>query len=275
MLQETIPLWGDGEYPDEWEDGFRPALELFLPAGGRRRAGVLICPGGGYAITADREAEPVALRFAASGFHAFVLRYSVAPRPYPQPLLDLARAMVLLRQNADQWGLNPNQIAVCGFSAGGHLAANLGVNWSRDWLRERAGAKPEMLRPNALILGYPLITTGETEAIRSSWERLLGEHRGDAALLEKAKIEPNVDEHTPPSFVWHTFEDETVPVEHSMLYTEALRKHGVPFELHIYPEGRHGLSIATKETNDEIFGMNDHVASWTGLCVEWLEALFA
>ncbi len=123
---------------------------------GVRRPAVLISPGGGYLFTSDREAEPVALRFLAHGYHAFVLRYSVGTR-FPQPMHDLAKAIARVRERAEEWLVDVDRLTVCGFSAGGHLAAPLGVMWNEPWLFESLGLTAEHLRPHALILGYPAI----------------------------------------------------------------------------------------------------------------------
>lgn len=271
MIHETIEIWGKGTYKGEGEDGFHPTLETYILDGTKKRGAVLICPGGGYHITAKREAEPVAMQFNAAGFHAFVLYYSVAPRKHPQPLLDVSKAMCILRKNAEKWNIASDKIAVCGFSAGGHLAASLGVHWNKPYLRELPGMEEGMNHPNALILCYPLITDGIEEAIRGSFENLLGEQTRDKQLLKEMCLEQNVNPETSPAFIWHTFNDAVVPVEHSMLFAEALRKNNIPFELHIFPEGPHGLSIATDETYEEGIGKDYHVATWMGLCTEWLK----
>lgn len=139
----------------------------------RIRPAILILPGGGYAMTSDREAEPVALQFLAKGFAVFVLRYSVQPSRYPVALLEAAEAMRLIRANADQWHVNPAQVAVLGFSAGGHLAANLATSVGDEDIREQGGIDPDAVRPNALMLSYPVITAGKY-AHRGSFQCLLG-----------------------------------------------------------------------------------------------------
>ena len=262
MKSATIELWGQGEYRGEAEDGFRPTLDAYVLDGTRTRDAVLICPGGGYRCISPREAEPVALQFNAAGYHAFVLRYSVDPRRHPQPLLDAARALALIRDRAEEWKLRPDRVAACGFSAGAHLAASLGVRWEECYVQER---------PSALILCYPVISSGEF-AHRGSFERLLGPEAGPE-LRKRASLELRVDEKTPPTFLWHTFDDESVPLENSLLFAQALRSKGRPFELHVYPRGAHGLSLATPETDEGGTPPDPHVATWMGLCLEWLRGL--
>lgn len=272
MICRTIELWEDEVYQSEGEDGFRPVLDTYVLDGGKKRGAVLICPGGGYGYTSEREAEPIALQFNAAGFHAFVLYYSVAPRKHPQPLLDVSRAMCLIREKADVWNIEPDKLAVCGFSAGGHLAASLGVHWDKPYLKNADGIIPGMNRPNACILCYPVITSGEF-AHRGSFNNLLGETASPEMLFEMS-LEHHITDKMPPAFIWHTFEDTSVPVENSLFFAEGMRKNNIPFELHIFPKGHHGLSLATPETETESGNSVDsHVALWIKLCVEWLNEL--
>lgn len=213
----------------------------------RCRPAILICPGGGYSHLSFREGEPIALRFNSLGFHAFVLHYDVAPHEYPTALVELALAVRLLREHAREWRISPDQIAVAGFSAGGHLAANLCVSYTEHWLNEALEVTPQQIQPNACVLSYPVITAGEY-AHRGSMEHLLGEHL-TPELLYAVSLEHQVHPLVPPTFLWHTFSDASVPVENSLLYAAALRKAGVMTELHIYPFGGHGLALATEETS--------------------------
>lgn len=208
---------------------------------------VLICPGGGYNHLSDREGELMALQFLSMGYHAAVLRYSVSPAVYPTPLLELASAMALIRKNGKQWHIAEDKILVHGSSAGGHLAAMLGCFWQEEWLAaEVAEGKNELLKPNGMILSYPVITSGEF-AHRGSFDMLMGENASQE-LLEKLSLEKQVTENTPPAFIWHTFEDGAVPVENSLMFAQALRQKKVPFELHIYPKGGHGLGLGNELT---------------------------
>lgn len=272
MINKTIDLWKDLVYQGEMEDNFRPTLDTYILEGNKKRGAVLICPGGAYAFTSEREAEPIAMQFNAAGFHAFVVYYSVSPRKHPQPIMDVSRAMCVIRENAEEWNVDQQKIAVCGFSAGGHLAASLGVHFEKPYLFDNPGITEGMNNPNALILSYPVISSGEF-AHRGSFENLLGKGAEEAKLQEMS-LELQVTEKTPPSFLWHTFQDADVPVENTMLFAQALRRKNIPFELHIYPEGVHGLSLATEETSEGGFIQDAHVASWMRLCIEWLNKLF-
>ena len=205
-------------------------------------------------------------------FHAFVLKYSIKPKNYRQPLLDVSRAMCIIRENAEKWKLDKDKIAVCGFSAGGHLAASLGVHWDKPYFNEIPGFTAEMNKPDALILCYPVITSGKF-AHRDSFYNLLGKDYNDSTLNEMS-LENHISKNTPPSFLWHTVQDRTVPMENSLFFAEGLRRENIPFELHIYPEGHHGLSLASCETSNDENDIYPHVATWMRLCTEWLEVVF-
>lgn len=272
VMHERLELW-DADYLRQNRIDGMPVLDGYVLAGERPRSAVLVIPGGGYGRVSEREAEPVALQFAAAGCHAFVLRYSVAPNRHPQPLRDAARAVCLIRERAAIWRVAPGRVAVCGFSAGGHLAACLGVHWDkREWLAA-PGVDVGLNRPDAMILSYPVITSGPF-AHRGSFLNLLGE-QAEPALLDAMSLEKHVRPRAaPPAFLWHTFSDQAVPVENSLLFAQSLRANGAPFEMHIFPVGAHGLSLATAETANEIAIADAHVARWLPLCIEWLDGVF-
>lgn len=267
MIAKKIDIWEDIEYGYKG-DGFIPTMDTYILKGEKTRPAVLICPGGGYFFTSPREAEAIALQFTGAGYHAFVLYYSVAPRRHPQPLLDLCRSICIIRENASQWNVDPDKIAVCGFSAGGHLTASLGVHWNKPYLFKQAGISEGRTKPNALILSYPVITEGEF-AHKGSFENLLGLD-ATQELRDEMSIEKQIGEQMPPTFIWHTFEDNSVPVENSLLLAKAMRKKSRPFELHIYPEGEHGLSLAVEETDR----VQEGVETWMSLCLGWLKREF-
>jgi acetyl esterase/lipase len=269
MNNQKIAIWDHYHYAGMGADGFQPSLTTYMLDGESPRAAVLVCPGGGYQHVSPREAEPIALQFNAAGFHAFVLNYSVAPRRYPQALLDLARAMCLIRENAAGWRVDPGKLAVCGFSAAGHLAASLAAQGDKSFLQETLGITCELIHPDALILGYPVITSGPF-AHQGSFANLLGEDP-DNRLRQQLSLEMHVSTQTPPVFIWHTLTDQAVPVENTLLYAQALREKQISFELHIFPQGPHGLALATRETDNGNLGVYPHVAQWMGLCIEWLE----
>lgn len=206
-----------------------------------RRPALLIFPGGGYQRCSDREAEPVALSFSAQGFQTFVLRYSIKEKAkFPQPLLDAEGAIRALRTHADEWNLDPERIAVCGFSAGAHLAACLATM-----------SAPE-LRPNALVLGY-----GAVDRSLHSPER-------------PCPVE-HVDPDTPPTFLFHTWEDPVVPVANSLSFAQALNKYSIPFEVHIFQNGQHGMATGKSLSSNGILENTDvDFSDWTRLCANWL-----
>lgn len=274
MIHNTIELHVEGSLPGArlitYIQDYSPALAM------EKRPLILICPGGGYGRTSDRESEPMALAFLAMGYHVAVLRYSCAPAGYPTSLVELASAMILLRGKAEEWHIDAEKIVVQGCSAGGHLAASLGMFWDEDFLAEKLGLEGkshEILRPYGMILCYPVITSGEF-AHRGSVEKLLGDRQDE--LADAVSLENHVSDKTPKAFIWHTFSDQSVPVENSLLLISALRKAKIPTEFHMYPIGPHGLALATHltETSD---GRNvqEECASWIGLAEVWLKDLFA
>ena len=238
-----------------------------------KRPLILIIPGGGYRFTSDREAEPIAMTFLAKGFHAAVLRYSVAPSHYPVQLREAAGTMLWLKQHADEYGIDPDRITVAGFSAGGHLAASLGEYWSSDIVTDYFHEKAEMFRPNSLMLGYPVITSGKY-AHEDSFVALLGDDYGNKRLMDTVSLEKNVTKNMPPVFLWHTCTDDCVPVENSIFLSEALSAQKIPFEMHIFPTGGHGLSLANKisEAADGS-AVEPYCEGWIKMAIHWLERI--
>lgn len=239
---------------------------------GLRRPLVLICPGGGYERTSDREAEPVAMRFLAMGYHAAVLRYSCAPARFPTALLELGRSVLLLREHAEEWKIEAEKIFIQGSSAGGHLAACLGVFWNREFLAEALQTERALLRPAGLILSYPVITAQKGLAHEGSFENLLGERTEEKQKL--LSLEHQVTAEVPPCFLWHTYTDGTVPAENSLLFVTALKQAGVLAEFHLYPEGEHGLSLGDETTmheNGERYCR--YVQDWIKLAEKWMKKM--
>ncbi len=225
-------------------DGAQGTLRFYLPVipeklkTGRLRPAVLILPGGGYEHVSAREGEPVALRFLAKGWCAFVLEYSVAPRAYPVALREAAMAMRYIRENAAGFAVDPAQVAAAGFSAGGHLCGCLGTLYDGEAVADIGRA--ETLRPDALGLCYPVaVAWGRTHV--GSFQNLCG---GDTELRQQLSLEKLVRPDMPPAFLWHTRQDASVPCRNSLLLAEAMEEAGVPFVLHIYYRGEHGLSVA-------------------------------
>ena len=230
----------------------------------RRRPLALIFPGGAYAWRSDREAEPVALRLQSLGIQAVVVRYSVAPARYPKALKEAAEAVAYARAHAEEWLCDPHKIAVVGFSAGGHAAAHIGTKW-------HLMPQGRNCRPDAMILAYPVITSGEY-AHQGSIENLLGEDY--AKLKEEMSLEKFVTKDTPPTFLWHTREDGAVPPENSLMFASALCREGVAFELHIWQHGGHGMSLG----NDQVYPPQDEnihpeCQKWIEMAARWLREL--
>lgn len=238
-----------------------------------KRPVILMCPGGGYEMTSDREAEPMAMQFLAMGYHVAILRYSVCPARYPAALLQVAESVLYLKEHADEYHIDPEKIVVQGCSAGGHLAANYGIAWNSPFLTKLMGMEndPERLRVAGLLLCYPVITSGE-KAHEESFRNLLGEQYEEKK--EELSLENQVTPDTPPTFLWHTATDETVPVENSLYFFQACLQQGVSAELHIYPVGGHGLSLANEETcRANGIGVQKECQSWIGLAQTWLEEI--
>ncbi len=228
----------------------------------KTRPAIVICAGGGYHWLSPREKDPVALRFSSLGYQTFLIEYSVGDRAGGlRPLRELGETLRILRERAGEWHIEPQHIAVMGFSAGGHLAASLGVFWQREDL----GLGPAC-RPDALVLCYPVITSGPFEH-KGSIDYVSG---GDPELRELLSLEKRVTADMPPSFVWHCLADADVPVENSLLLANAMQRAGVPYELHLFAGGAHGISVCTQEveTPDPVSGV------WFGLCETWLDRLF-
>ena len=229
---------------------------------------VLICPGGGYEMTSDREGETVAMRFLAMGYHAAVLRYSVKPAVFPTALCELGKAVLLIRENAEKWFVDKGKIVVSGYSAGGHLAASYGCFWNKPFLAASLQTTAEALKPNGMILAYPVITSGEY-AHHDSFKNLLGEAYDEKR--EEVSLEKLADENFPKTFVWHTYEDGCVPPQNSLLLVNALVAHHVSTEFHMFAKGGHGLSVADRLTEIGDYGVEKTCQPWVELAHTWME----
>ncbi len=235
----------------------------------KKRPMIIICPGGGYEYTSAREAEPIAFTFMAEGYNCAILYYSCAPARYPVALLELAESVRYIRKNASKWHVDKNAIILQGFSAGAHLAASYGCFWKDSVISKGIGltGDVEVLRPNGQILCYPVITSGKYAHV-GSIDNLCGDNK---ALRKKMSLENAVNADTPPSFIWHTFTDESVPVENSLLFVNALREKKIPTEFHMYASGGHGLSLSRDITLSRRGVENEEsVRSWTELASAWL-----
>ncbi len=257
---ERIEIWEEGEYTYPLAFGFTPNLRPYPQPEGKANPCMLIAPGGGYCMVSPTEGEVVADAFCQLGYSCFVLTYTtnlLMKSPLmEQPMRDLARAIRWLRAHAEMLRIDPDRLYVCGFSAAGHLCATV-----CDYFAEISDPKYASVscRPDAAILSYPVITSGEF-AHQDSFRALLGKdiyERNDEesqALLNRFSLEKHVRKDTPPCFLWQTVTDELVPVENSYLYAGALRRAGVPHAHHIFPRGHHGLSVANQAWAEGRFG---------------------
>lgn len=245
MSADTLPLWPDGAPgvlgPEEKDI---PTLTAYLPTEDTANgASFLVLPGGGYGALADHEGEGYAKWLAANGIAAYVLAYRLGSSGYRHPIMvqDAARALRTVRAWARRDGRDPTRIGLIGSSAGGHLASTLLVYDDGGQPDSSDPIERESSRPDLGVLCYPVISSGE-HAHQGSFNNLLGENP-PAELLEKLSTELHVTKETPPTFLWHTTADQTVPVENSLLFASALAQADVPFELHIYEKGGHGMGL--------------------------------
>lgn len=236
----------------------------------RVRPAVLVLPGGGYEFTSDRENEPIALKLASEGVCAFVLKYSCAPARFPQALCEALTAIKFIRENAREFNIDTDNIAVCGFSAGGHLAASVGVFWNRPFIAQHIGEFGAKMKPNKLILSYPVIKNGEF-AHQGSFDNLLGDNNKSEELLALTSLEKQITLDTPPAFIWHTFEDKSVPVQNSLVFASELVAQDIPVELHIYRRGGHGLSLGNHVVdNNRAFGDKHDSSDWIDKAIRFI-----
>lgn len=264
MANNTLPAW-----EPLWPEGAPgalgntendiPAIRYYAPEGETRPAAILVLPGGGYGGLAAHEGEGYARWFTSLGFHTFELRYRLATHGYQHPSMwmDAARAMRQVRSKAAQIGFDPKKVGIIGSSAGGHLTSHLSVK--NDDGNPQAADTVERFssRPDAAILCYPVISMVEEFTHKGSRSNLLG---ADATAEQHAEVSSEllVSERTPPSFLWHTMEDTVVDAMNSVVYGFAMKKIGVPVEVHLYPKGPHGIGLA-----------NGH--PWTVACERWLK----
>lgn len=254
------PLWPQGA-PGALggTENDKPAIRYYPPAGHSLSAAILVLPGGGYSSLAPHEGEGYARWFSDIGYHAFELRYRLAPHGYRHPSmwLDASRAMRLVRSMAGQFGFATEKVGIIGSSAGGHLASHLSVRNDHGNPHSEDLIERHSSRPDAAILCYPVISMVDEYAHAGSRENLLG---ADACHTQYPEVSPEllVTEHTPPSFLWHTMEDAVVHAMNSVNYAFALERAGVPAEVHLYAKGPHGIGLADGHP-------------WTAACERWLK----
>lgn len=241
-----------------------PTITAILPDNKKSDMAILAFPGGGYGGLTDYEGGAYARFLAEKGFTAFFVDYRVAPHRFPLPLLDARRAIRTVRYNADKYGIDKNKIAVMGSSAGGHLAALCSTYFEPIEFEGVDEIDKEDFIPNYQILCYPVISLAEKEfAHFGSGQNLLGEKLSQ--MGKELSPELIVSEKTPPAFIWHTLTDNIVNVKNSLVYAEKLKEVGVGAELHIFPDGEHGLGLSKGE--DKI---SKHNSQWADLLINWL-----
>jgi len=244
------------------------------------RKAILIIPGGAYEYHSPREAEPIVHAFMPYGYSAFVLHYTVGKdsgKPFPAQLIEATLAIKHIKDHAVEYAINPQEIFVVGFSAGGHLAGAVGTMWKSEAVKNAVKDMPYGYnRPKGVMLMYPMISPDYSNCDRytSAWKTLLCTDAPSEAQLRMASIEKNVDADSSPAFILHTFTDPVVDVRNAMALGMAYSEAGVPFEMHIYPEGPHGLSVAnaTSAWGKPAY-INSRVAEWVRLATEWANTL--
>jgi acetyl esterase/lipase len=263
----SFPLWPDGA-PGALgkEDKDIPTLTPYLPDPAKATgAAIVICPGGGYGGLAPHEGRDYARFLNEYGVVGFVLKYRLGSSGYRHPamLQDAARAVRTVRARAGEWNLDPKRVGIMGSSAGGQLASTLLTHFDAGKPDAADPIERQSSRPDLGILCYAVISFGEF-GHRGSMNNLLGKDPSPE-LVRELSNELQVTEYTPPCFIWHTYEDGGVPVENSLQFAEALRKARVPFDLHVYQKGQHGLGLGTRDWNPE----KRH--PWTRDCIFWLQ----
>ncbi len=226
---------------------------------------MVVVPGGGYSMVSQREADPIAFEYLAAGYNVFTLTYSVGEKAKDfQPLKELSQTVMTIRENAEKWNCDPEKIACVGFSAGGHLCASLATMWDSEEFKKVFDTKNGLNKPNAAVLSYPVITADEF-AHKGSILNVSGCEEG----TEEYKffgLDNQVSDKTCPCFIWHTVEDNAVPVENTIKFITALQENQISFECHIFPTGHHGLSVCTEETGY----VDPYNGRWMPMSIEWL-----
>ena len=254
------------------ENGKNPYVDAYLPYNlaemkrqNDRRPAMIVCPGGAYNSCVEREAEPIALKFLDMGFNVFILNYSCQPHRYPSQLIEVAALFDLINKKANEFHCDTGKIGIIGFSAGGHLAAHYSNLWNDNVITEHFGAA---YKPAASVLCYPVISV--RDAHRGSFENLIGHFPEMDDEINRFSCEKLVGKQTPPTFIFHTAPDGVVPVQNSLYYAQALAENKVPFELHIYPFGEHGIATADTLTCDNVTTQTLYTGDWISKAKKWL-----
>jgi acetyl esterase/lipase len=261
---QELVLWPGGAPGRIGEDPDKdvPTLTVYRPEEGKASgAAVVVCPGGGYGGLAAHEGEPVARWLNEIGVTAFVLKYRLGPRyHHPAMLDDAGRAIRTVRARAAEWGVDPKRIGILGFSAGGHLASTAGTHFDAGDSASDDPIARASSRPDAMILIYPVIALATPYGHKGSLRNLLGDNP-DPKLVASLSNESQVTKETPPAFLVHSHEDTVVPPENSLLFVLALRRNGIPCELHMFEKGQHGYGMALADPE---------LKAWPAACEHWL-----
>lgn len=283
----TLPLYGDGSIPfakasTEAEEirsthivvvskVQEPLIQVFLPSKANATGqAVVICPGGGYGVLAyDWEGLDIAKWLNSHGIAGIVLKYRLPSgesqtEPHMVPLTDAKRALRLVRSHAEEWNISPEKIGIMGFSAGGHLASTLATHFDAGNDQSTDSIEKLSSRPDFAILGYPVVSFDTSFTHSGSRNNLIGQNP-DSKWVEYFSNEKQVTEETPPTFLFHSQDDEGVPVRHSLEFFQALTAHKVPAEMHVYPTGGHGFSLSINKEGTQ--------KGWTESCIKWLGEL--
>ena len=266
MNVETIKLCGENE---------KASLTTFVPASKVEKSdAILIIPGGGYSmVCSDREGENIAIAFNALGYACFVLDYSVSPNAvFPRPLIEASLAMKHIKENAEKYKIDPERVFVLGFSAGGHLAGSLGMRWNLPEVVEAIDAPFGTNKPKGMILCYPVLCWFD-KTHKGTFHNAFGTDTPTAEQVELISLENGVGEQTPPAFLWHTASDNAVNVQNTLKMATALSEGNVPFEVHIFPEGPHGMALATPATGSSPNMINERIAEWPRLASGWMKSI--
>lgn len=276
-LKDSFPFLGQ-EGKDPYLTAYLPYDKNAIKCQNIHRPSILLCPGGGYNSVALRESEPIALKLLPEGYNVFILNYSVPGHRFPTQIREVAAAMELIYRNADQWHCDTDRIAIMGFSAGGHLAAHYTNAYDCPEVRE---VFPESKAVNASVLCYAVLSAEPGCCHRGSFERLTGHPLPlSQEEMDKFSCDKLVSKKTPPTFLWHCVTDAAVPVMGSLLYARALDRAKVPFALHIYHMGEHGMSTADEQTfrsltpSQETLRQCRAVKEWMPTMMHWLKDLF-
>ena len=246
-------------------------LECYIPdiIGNYRRKAMLVIPGGGYhMVCSDREGEPIAQAFIPHGFAAFVLHYSVGQkRPFPAQLIEATKAIVHIKDHAEEYGIDPEQVFTVGFSAGGHLACSTGTLWKHPAVYEALNIPYGYNKPKGMILLYPVIN-----GHYPSFQNLFCTQQPTEEQLKQGYLELHVDEDTVPAFIMHTANDQLVPVSNSLSFAKAMSDKNIPFEMHIYPDAPHGVALGNAITAGKLDKHNNPaIAQWINHAATWAE----